>query len=153
MKHKYLCELFPEDELPFPYCEPDYPDFDERSTFNMDYALIAWLYECLRYFQDEVSKIVDLEWQGQLFEIDDEYLTQRQCIDRMVDDIKEFYKASDDALNEYSELEDAKNAGALSNEEFNNKFKDSCNTEDRRRDSAKDDLFKVLSKCFWAMWL
>lgn len=121
MKHKYLCELFPEDELPFPYCEPDYPDFDERSTFNMDYTLIAWLYECLRYFQDEASKVVDLDWQGQLFEIDDEYLTQRQCIDRMVDDCKVIL------------LED----------EF----------EDReKRDAAKDDIFKVLSKVYWMMW-
>lgn len=119
MKHKYLHELFPEDELPFPYCEPDYPDFDERSTFNMDYTLIAWLYECLRYFQDEVSKIVDLEFPK--FDIDGETLTQRQCIDRMVDDCKVIL------------LED----------EF----------EDReKRDAAKDDIFKVLSKVYWMMW-
>lgn len=155
MKHKYLCELcdlFPNKDLPFPYSELDYPDFDERDTFNMNDSLIAWLYECLRYFQDEASKMVDLDWKDALFEIDGENLTQRQCIDRMVDDIKEIYRASDSALNEFSELTAARDAGVLSNEEFINKFRLSCETEDRRQDVAKDDLFKVLSKCFWAMW-
>ena len=75
MKHKYLHELFPDDKLPFPYSEEDYPDFDERDTFSMDHTLIAWLYERLRYFQNEASNIINFEFHK--FEIDNEELTQR----------------------------------------------------------------------------
>lgn len=119
MKHKYLRELFPEDGLPFPFSEPDYHDFDERDTFNMDFTLVAWLYECLRYFQDEASKIVNFEYHK--FDIDGKTLTQRQCIDRMIEDCKIILLGD-----EYRDYE--------------------------KRDTVKDDLFKVLSKVYWAMW-
>ena len=118
MKHKYLRELFP-DHLPFPCGERGYHKFDERDTFNMDYTLIVWLYECLRYFQDEASQIVDFNFHK--FEIDGEEFTQRQCIDRMVEDCKVLLLK--DAYDDYDEM-----------------------------DAAKNDLFKVLSKVYWAMW-
>lgn len=57
MKHKYLHELFPNDNLPFPYNEDDYADFDKRDTYNMDYTLIAWLYERLRFFKTKLLMI------------------------------------------------------------------------------------------------
>ena len=120
MKHKYIRELFP-DRLPFPYDEEDYNEFDERDTFNLDNTLILWLYERLRYFQDHASKVVNFDYHK--FEIDGEELTQRQCIDRMVEDCKAIMTE----LN--ADEEDFKAA-----------------------DVAKDDLFKVLSKVYWAMW-
>ena len=141
MKHKYLCELFPEDELPFPYGEPDYPDFDERDTFDMDCTLIAWIYEHLRYFQDEASKVVNLGWEGALFEIDGENLTQHQCIDRMVEDCKTILLKDKFTGKEYDEMfSDGKKLMLI------------YKKREKQADVAKDDLFKVLSKCFWAMW-
>lgn len=138
MKHKYLRELFPEDGLPFPFSEPGH-DFDERDTFNMDTTLVGWLYECLRYFQDEASEVVDFETHK--FDIDGEALTQRQCIDRMVDDCKIILLADEFTDEEYDEI-------------FKDKEKLMSVTDEREKqaDAAKDDLFKVLNKCFWAMW-
>ena len=121
MKHEYLRELFSEENMIFPYGEKDYHGFDERDTFNMDYTLIAWLYECLRYFQDKASKVVKLDYKERLFNVDDKELTLRQCIDRMVEDCK--YILLDDADYDFKTL-----------------------------NVYKDDLFKVLSECFWAMW-
>ena len=120
MKHKYLHELFPDGQLPFPYYEEDYHDFDERDTFNMDTTLIAWLYERLRYFQDG-NTCVDLSFHH--FDIDGEELTQIQCIDRMVEDCAVILKGDSWKDEEYKKM-----------------------------DAAKDDLFKVLSKVYWAMW-
>lgn len=119
MKHKYLRELFP-NKLPFPYSEEDYHDFDKRDTFSMDMVLVAWLYECLRFFQEEID-VIDLTYHK--FNIDDEELNQKQCIDRMVKDCKIILL----------------NDGAYGSE-FD------------KVNAAKDDLFKVLSKVYWAMW-
>lgn len=118
MNHEYLLELFPNGNLPFPYSEEDYPDFDKRDTYNMDYTLIAWLYECLRFFQDDKT-CIDLDFHK--FNIDGEELSQARCIDRMIDDCTVI----------------------LTSDEFK---------EAKKMDAAKDDLFKVLSKVFWAMW-
>lgn len=119
MKHEYLHELFPDGKLPFPYSEEDYPDFDKRDTFGMDQVLVMWLYERLRYFEEEVSKTINLNYHK--FDIDGEEFTQMQCIHRMVDDCAVIVKSD-----EFKEME--------------------------KMDAAKDDLFKVLSKVYWAMW-
>ena len=105
MKHKYIRELFPDGNLPFPYGEEDYPDFDERDTFNMDYTIIARLYEGLRYFQDG-NTCVNLNYHK--FNIDGEELTQIQCIDRMIKDCEIILKG--DSLNdeEFKDLDAAK---------------------------------------------
>ena len=130
MKHECLCELFPEGQLTFPYGEEDYHDFDARDTFNMSYTLVAWLYECLRYFQDEASKIVDFTFHK--FIINGDELTQKQCIDRMVEDCKIIL-----LYNGGANFDDFK--------EEEKYFKDViC--------PAKDDLFMVLSKVYWSMW-
>lgn len=120
-KHKYLRELFPKD-LPFPYGERGYHEFDERDTFNLDDTIIMWLYERLRYFQDVVTETVvmdDPTWQT--FEVDGEKLTKLQCIDRMVNDCKVILLGD-----EFEELE--------------------------KIDAAMRDLFKVFSEVYWAMW-
>lgn len=123
MRHEYLREIFPNGRLPFPYSESDYHVFDERDTFNMDNVLIMWLYERLRYFEDKASKVVDLDFHT--FNVDDHRMTQMQCIKRMIKDCKVIL------------------AGVYSNR--------SCEDFDKM-DKAKDDLFKVLSKVYWAMW-
>lgn len=139
VKHKYLRELFPDGDLPFPYYEEDYHDFDERDTFNMNYTLIAWIYECLRYFQDEASKTIDLEFNK--FDIDNEPLTQRQCIARMVEDCKTILLADEFTDKEYDEmLKDNKKLISMYQE------------REKQADAAKDDLFRVLSKVYWSMW-
>ena len=121
MKHKYIRELFP-DYIPFPYSEEDYHEFDERDTFNLDDSLLMWLYERLRFFQDEASKIVVMDDPEHCtYDIDGEKLTQMQCIDRMVEDCKV----------------------ALLSDDFH---------EREQMDAAMRDLFKVLSEVYWAMW-
>ena len=136
MKHKYLRELFPDGNLPFPYGEDDCADFDERDTFNLDGTLIAWLYERLRYFQDEASQIIDFEqplamW-GEKVLIDGEETTQLKCIDRMVEDCKTILLYGEGiGFDNYKEEEEY--------------FKSVV-------EPAKNDLFMVLSKVYWAMW-
>ena len=119
VKHKYLRELFPDGSIPFPYGEKDYPDFDPRDTFSMEYTLAAWLYERLRYFQSDEHVCIDLNYHT--FDIDGEELTQLQCIDRMIEDCKII----------------------LTSDDF---------TEFDKMEAAKNDLFMVLSKVYWAMW-
>ena len=136
MKHKYLRELFPDGGLPFPYGEDDCADFDERDTFNLDGTMIAWLYERLRYFQDEASQIIDFEqplamW-GEKVLIDGEETTQLKCIDRMVEDCKTILLYGEGiGFDNYKEEE---------------KYFQSV------VEPAKNDLFMVLSKVYRAMW-
>lgn len=131
MKHKYMHELFPEGVLPFPYGEEDYAEFDERDTFNMDWTLAAWLYERLRYFQEVVSEDIVMDeplyMYGEKVLIDGQETTQLQCINRMVEDCKIIL------LTDECEFDD---------------WKDYMNIID----PAKNDLFMVLSKVYWAMW-
>ena len=127
MKHKYLRELFTNSALPFPYDEEDYPDFDERDTFNMDYVLIGWLYERLRYFQDEVSEQIVMTEKLYMFGkevlIDGKEVTMRECVDRMVEDCKLIILALSSVSENWAVAE-----------------------------TAKNDLFNVLSKVYWTMW-
>lgn len=122
-KYNYLKELFP-DELPYPYSERNYKNkLDPRETFNFDYMMIYWLYERFRYFQDEVSQHVNLNYHK--FNIDGKELTYLECINRMVDDCKEIISNKDIPIgSEYFKFIQEK----------------------------IEDLFKVLSKCFWSMW-
>jgi len=135
MKHKYLHELFPDGNLPFPYGEEDCADFDARDTFNLDGTLIAWLYERLRYFQDEASKMIDFEqplymW-GDKVLLDGRETTQLECINRMVEDCKIILLHNDDMFHTF--------------EETKKHFMSVV-------EPAKNDLFMVLSKVYWAMW-
>ena len=119
MKHEYLSEF--EDGV-YPFNEKDCPDFDPRDTYSLKTTFVAWLYERLRYFQDEASKVVDFSYYT--FDIGGETLTQRQCIDRMVEDCKIILET--DTI--------------LMDDEFD------------RIDAIKDDLFDIFKKVFWAMW-
>lgn len=151
MKHAYLKELYG-GELPLPFADESYPKFDIRDTYSLDDTMLNWLYERLRFFQDEVSKYVDLDYEDRKIIIDGEGFTQRQCIDRMVDDIREINKAGEDSFNRFNELYHAKRNGNITDLEYSKRFSENEKIEDERKNAAKDDLFKVLSKCFWAMW-
>ena len=127
MKHKYIRELF-QKSLPFPYSEKNYCGFDERDTFSMDTTLIMWLYERLRFFQDKASKQIvmtdKLYMFGEAVLIDGKETTLLECVDRMVEDCRVIISSLYITADEYWDVADA----------------------------AKNDLFKVLSKVYWAMW-
>lgn len=124
MGHKYLQRLFKEKKnFPYPYNLDDSNDFDERETYSFDYTMIAWLYEHLKCFQ-EANRVINFDFHT--FAIDEETLTQIECIDRMVKDCEIYLKFGDKIL------------GLSKNEEEEIK-------------NAINDLFKVLSIVFWSM--
>lgn len=123
MGHEYLQRLFKEKkDFPYPYNLEDSNDFDARETYSFNYTMIAWLYEHLKYFQEKASKVFDFH----TFAIDEETLTQMECIDRMVKDCEIYLKFGDKIF------------GLSKNEEEEIK-------------NAINDLFKVLSIVFWSM--
>lgn len=137
MEHKYLKELQGDGNTYFPYKEADYPikdeefGFDVRETFGFDVFMITWLYERLRFFQDEVSQRISLDFHK--FKIHEEELTQSECIERMVRYCKIY-------LNELYESEDEFPDGeALAEEEI------------MKQQTAKE-LFYILGEVFPAMW-
>ena len=101
--HEYLLEVFDEDHIPFPYSEEDYAEFDRRDTYNLDDTFACWLYERLRYFQDNAC--IDLTYHT--FDIDGVVLNQEQCIQRMIDDCKVIMTC--DIMDDHELMEDAKN--------------------------------------------
>ena len=118
-KHEYLLEVFDEKDIPFPFNEKDYPKFDKRDTYNLNDTIACWLYERLRFFQEHT--IINLDYHK--FNIDGEELTQRQCIQKMVDDCKVIMLGD-----------------IWDDESFN------------QMEVAKYDLFKILGEVYWAMW-
>ena len=64
------------------------------------------------------------------FNINDEILTEEQCINRMLDDIRVILSIDD---SDYISVEDFEK-------------KDKIMTE------KKNDLFDVLKECFWTLW-
>ena len=135
MKHKYLSELQGDGNSYYPYKEPDYPiedeefGFDVRETFSLDGFMITWLYERLRFFQDEASKRIDLGFHK--FKIHDEELTQAECIERMVNYCKIY-------LEEF-EPEDYPDGETL------------IEMEEMQHTAVKE-LFYILGEVFPAMW-
>ena len=126
MGHEYLQRLFKEKKnLPYPYNLEDSNDFDEREAYSFDYTIIAWLYEHLKYFQEEASKVINFDFHT--FTIDEETLTEMECIDRMVKDCEIYFKFGDNIFR-FSEDEKEKIKNAV------------------------NDLFKVLSISFWCLW-
>ena len=60
--------------------------FDERETWGLDYSLQLWLYERLSMYNEitegKINKIYHT------FEYKDEILTQQDCIDKILDNLK-----------------------------------------------------------------
>ncbi len=93
MNRKYLDDLgVPQDCRPDGWNEGDKRQaqwakereiygFDERETWNLDYSFYLWLYERLKMYL-EISP-VDLNFHT--FKIGKEKLTQKECIERMIE--------------------------------------------------------------------
>ena len=112
-------------EVPFPYNQFDYPGIDNRATYDLSISLIAWLYGHLKCFEDICSDVVDLEFDK--FNIGDDVLTLKQCIDRMIGDCRYILTNFDTARSHecagFSELRD-----------------------------KEIDLFDILKDVFWFLW-
>ena len=91
-----------EDTSVFPFSESDYHPFDERSTFNAEYTMIGWLYEALNFLKDETI----VNWEFHKFIINDEELTNGQCLERMIEDCKIILTGDD--MHEFEKMDAAK---------------------------------------------
>ena len=60
--------------------------FDERETWSLDRTMELLLYERLCRYKEIAEKVIDLDFH--VFEYNNEELTQRQCIDRMIEGLK-----------------------------------------------------------------
>lgn len=126
MGHEYLQRLFKEKKnFPYPYNLEDSNDFDERETFGFLSTMIAWLYEHLKFFQEEASRVINFDFHT--FIVDGKVLTQAECIDRMVKDCETFLKCGNDIYG-------------------------LTKSEGKEIENAVNDLFKVLSISFWSLW-
>ena len=105
MKHKYLYELTDNNNSIFPFGESDYPEMDPRDTYSLNDTLALWLYERLRYLQEEASQFIDYDFHK--FEIDGEQFTEMQCMERMIEDCRILIVS--DEYEEVDKIVDAKN--------------------------------------------
>lgn len=58
--------------------------FDEREVWNLDCTFFYWLYERLMMYREKAC--VDLNFHT--FDVDGETLTQKECIDKMIENCK-----------------------------------------------------------------
>lgn len=58
--------------------------FDEREVWNLDCTFFYWLYERLMMYKE--TACVDLNFH--IFDINGETLTQKECIDKMIENCK-----------------------------------------------------------------
>ena len=125
--HEYYFKEF--SFIPYPYCEKDFNyELNTKETFSLDMTILAYLYEHLVMYKEVASEIVNLNYHK--FNINDEILTEEQCINRMLDDIRVILSIDD---SDYISVEDFEK-------------KDKIMTE------KKNDLFDVLKECFWTLW-
>ena len=125
--HEYYFKEF--SFIPYPYCEKDFNyELNTKETFSLDMTILAYLYEHLVMYKEAASEIVNLSYHK--FTINDEILTEEQCINRMLDDIRVILSIDD---SDYISVEDFEK-------------KDKIMTE------KKNDLFDVLKECFWTLW-
>ena len=75
--------------------------FDERETWNLDHTFYCWLYERLKMYLEKADGVIDLDFHK--FEYEGEELTQRQCIERMIEGCKVYF--SDEYENGFPEDE------------------------------------------------
>ena len=125
--HEYYFKEF--SFIPYPYCEKDFNyELNTKETFSLDMTILAYLYEHLVMYKEVAGEIVNLSYHK--FTINDEILTEEQCINRMLDDIRVILSIDD---SDYISVEDFEK-------------KDKIMTE------KKNDLFDVLKECFWTLW-
>ena len=125
--HEYYFKEF--SFIPYPYCEKDFNyELNTKETFSLDMTILAYLYEHLVMYKEAASEIVDLNYHK--FSINGDILTEEQCINRMLDDIRVILSIDD--------------SDYISGEDWKEK--------DRIMKEKKNDLFDVLKECFWTLW-
>ena len=125
--HEYYFKEF--SFIPYPYCEKDFNyEPNVKETFSLDMTILAYLYEHLVMYKEAASGIVNLNYHK--FSINGDILTEEQCINRILDDIRVILSIED---SNYISVEDFKK-------------------KDRIITEKKNDLFDVLKVCFWTLW-
>ena len=125
--HEYYFKEF--SFIPYPYCEKDFNyELNTKETFSLDMTILAYLYEHLVMYKEAASEIVDLNYHK--FNINGDILTERECINRMLNDIRVILSVND---SNYISVED-------------------CEEKDKIMTEKKNDLFDVLKECFWTLW-
>lgn len=125
--HEYYFKEF--SFIPYPYCEKDFNyELNTKETFSLDMTILAYLYEHLVMYKEAASEIVDLNYHK--FNINGDILTERECINRMLDDIRAILSIDD--------------SDCVSVEDYEKK--------DKIMTEKKNDLFDVLKECFWTLW-
>ena len=96
MAHKYISEIMNIENTPYGWCgEEDYRNlkwreqrriygFDERETWSLDTTFMYWLYERLMMFKE--VNCINLDFHK--FNINGKEMTQRECIDKMIENCK-----------------------------------------------------------------
>lgn len=113
--------------LPYPYREDDYNyELNEKETFALDITILAYLYEHLAMYKELANKKIDLNYHK--FIIKNKFMTQKECIDRMINDI---YIILSIFYNDNSAEEHKKQNEILM--------------------EKKNDLFDILKGCFWTL--
>lgn len=95
INRKYLEDINMAEEPPNLWCSDDERQpkwekeraeygFDEREIWNLNYTFYCWLYERLKMFIERAC--VNLE--NHTFEYKGETLTQRQCVDKMLEGLE-----------------------------------------------------------------
>lgn len=125
--HEYYFKEF--SFIPYPYCEKDFNyELNTKETFSLDMTILAYLYEHLVMYKEAANEIVNLNYHK--FTINDEILTEEQCINRMLNAIRVILSVND---SNYISVED-------------------CEEKDKIMTEKKNDLFDVLKECFWTLW-
>lgn len=96
MAHKYIEDIIDLEDTPYGWSENTGRDslwkeqrkiygFDERETWSLDATFFYWLYERLTMFK----KVCCIDLSFHKFTINNEVLTQGECIDKMLNNCKE----------------------------------------------------------------
>lgn len=73
--------------------------FDERETWNLNYSFNLWLYERLKMYKEVAGKVIDLNYHKFEFE-GQEYYTQEQMIDMILERLENSFKTEFDEFKE-----------------------------------------------------
>lgn len=110
LNRKYFDDIDMADKPPYLWCSNDERQtqwekeqaeygFDEREIWNLNYTFYCWLYERLKMFVERAC--INLNYHT--FEYKGETLTQKQCIDKMLEGLeivltKEEYNLTEEDL-------------------------------------------------------
>lgn len=99
--HKYIRDITDIENTPYGWNADDHRSiewkmarkiygFDERETWSLDSTFMYWLYERLMMFKE--VNCINLDFHK--FNINGKEMTQRECIDKMIENCKAYIKSS-----------------------------------------------------------